>query len=32
MEPFLEVRIAAEASNFLEDFHDKEPDKVHDLN
>lgn len=29
MVPFLEVRIAAEASNFQEDFHDKEPEKVH---
>lgn len=27
--PFLEVRIAAEASNFQEGFHDKEPDKIH---
>lgn len=27
--PFLEVRIAAEASSFQEGFHYREPDKVH---
>ena len=29
--PFLEVRIAAEASSFQEGFHNKEPSKVHHL-
>ena len=29
--PFLEVRIAAEASSFQEGFHNKEPGKVHHL-